>query len=132
MGTLEGNQHHLGSLCIRVMLERLGWDVYYLGADVPIEDFGIIQRGREANLVCISLTPPATAGDVARSVRMLGEFYDPSHPYALALGGAVPSDINPELLQGPFTSLEIFNQCAAFRDALETGFVPTVGVRRSA
>jgi excisionase family DNA binding protein len=122
VGAMEGNQHHLGSLCIRLLLERLGWEVFYLGPDVPVEEFAVVQRGRDAALVCISLPPVAQAGDVARAVRILGEFYDPAHPYALALGGSVPVDMDPALLDGPFVGAQCFGSCASVREAIEAGF----------
>ena len=122
VGTMEGNQHHLGSLCVRLMLERMGWEVYYLGPDVPVEDFAVIQRGREATLACISMPPMAAPGDLARAVRILGEFYDPSHPYALAFGGSVPEDQAADLLRGPFQDAQVFGSCAGFRDAVQAGF----------
>ncbi len=107
VGTMEGNQHHLGSMCVRILLERRGWEVFYLGPDVPIEDFGVVQRGRSAELVCISLAPPTAAGDVARAVRVLEGLYDPTQPYALALGGELRGDVDRALLAGPFRDLEI-------------------------
>ena len=116
VGTLEGNQHHMGSMCVRILLEALGWKVHYLGPDVPLEDFAVVQRGREADLVCISLTPPATGGDVARAVDTLGRFYDRSRPYALAFGGALPPGVDEELLDGPFADCDIFSSCRGFRE----------------
>lgn len=129
VGTLEGNQHHLGALTVRVLLERLGWDVCYLGPDVPIEDFGALQRSRDATLVCISLPPPAAAGDAARVVRVLGETYDASRPYALALGGSFEDDVDGALLSGAFTSVETFAGCRVFAEALVEGFVPQPAAR---
>jgi len=126
VGTMEGNQHHLGSLCVRLLLERLGWDVYYLGPDVPVEDFAVIQRGRDASLVCISLPPMAQAGDVARAVRVLGEFYDPSHPYSLGLGGAVPPEMDASVLSGPFQDLRLFGSCVSLREALQEDFATSL------
>ena len=126
VGTLEGNFHHLGSLCVRLLLERLGWEVYYLGPDVPIEDFGVIQRGREASLVCLSLTPPAAAGDVARAIRILGGSYDRSRPYALAFGGQVQGAVDDSILQGPFVGSEVFPSCESLRMAIESGFAGSV------
>ncbi|MEQ9570445.1 MAG: helix-turn-helix domain-containing protein, partial [Longimicrobiales bacterium] len=35
VGSMEGDRHNLGGLCVRLVLERAGWDVYFLGADVP-------------------------------------------------------------------------------------------------
>ena len=124
VGTLEGNQHHLGALTVRVLLERLGWDVCYLGPDVPIEDFGALQRSREATLVCVSLPPPAAAGDAARVVRVLGETYDASRPYALAIGGSFHDEVDVALLTGAFASVGTFSGCHALEAALTGDFVP--------
>ncbi|HKJ03811.1 MAG TPA: hypothetical protein VJ997_15195, partial [Longimicrobiales bacterium] len=131
VGTMEGNQHHLGSLCVRLLLERLGWEVYYLGPDVPVEDFAVIQRGRQASLACISMAPMAPPGDLARAVRILGEFYDPASPYALAFGGSVPDEQMADLLQGPFEDARVFGSCVDFRQAIQAGFgAPAVGSLR--
>ena len=124
VGTLEGNQHHLGALVVRVALERRGWDVCYLGPDVPVEDFAAMQRSRDAALVCVSLPPPAAGGDVSRVARVLGERYDASRPYALAIGGQFDAEVDPSLLTGAFTSVDTFGTCAAFEEALERGFAP--------
>lgn len=124
VGTMEGNRHHVGSLCVRLLLERLGWDVYYLGGDVPVEEFAVIQRGRDASLVCVSVPPGAQMGDIGRALRILTEFYDPSRPYALAVGGGIPRGL--EALPGPFAAGRAFASCAALREALLEGFAPTL------
>ena len=121
VGSTEGNQHHLGSLCVRVLLERKGWEVYYLGPDVPVEDFGAIQEGRGAGLVCISLTPPATTGEVARLVRILSEFYDAEHPYTLALGGSLASPVDPDATEGPFERVDMYGSCTELEMSLDQG-----------
>ncbi len=122
IGTLEGNLHGLGSLCVRLFLESEGWRVYYLGPDVPAEDFALIQRGREATLVCISAPPEATAGTLARTVRSLSALYDPSRPYALAFGGSSIDTTASDALEGPFDNVGIFPSCATLGDALAAGF----------
>lgn len=122
VGSVEGNQHHLGALAVRVLLERLDWDVLYLGPDVPIEDFALIQKSRGAGLVCVSMPPPAAVGDVARVVGVLREYYDVSQPYALALGGAVPDAVDDDVLDGPFHAVGLFDRCVTFADALTSGW----------
>ena len=59
-GSHGGGHHDLGAQAVRVLLEREGWKVYYLGADVPVEEFAEIQRAQGATLVCISLSPRRT------------------------------------------------------------------------
>jgi excisionase family DNA binding protein len=130
VGTMEGNQHHLGSMCVRILLEQRGWEVFYLGPDVPIEDFGVVQRGRSADLVCISLTPPAAAGEVARAVRVLSGLYDETQPYTLALGGSIRGEVDPAVLQGPFREVAIHDSLASLSDHLDRVARGSVGARR--
>jgi excisionase family DNA binding protein len=111
VGTLEGNQHHLGTLCVRILLERRGWQVHYLGPDVPVDDFGVIQKGRGAQMVCISLGPEHTVGDVSRSVTLLASLYDRSRPYDLVFGGAPRGTPHDGFLSGPFRSVRILDSC---------------------
>jgi excisionase family DNA binding protein len=105
VGSMEGDHHELGGQAVRIVLEREGWRVYYLGGDVPLEDFAAIQTAQLASLVCISFSPRNTLPDLQRAVRVLGEFYRPRYPYALALGGSLP-DIDPARLgHGPFGAM---------------------------
>lgn len=122
LGSMEGDRHHIGSLCARLLLERRGWEVYFLGADVPVEDFAAIQRSRNAGLVCVSFAPPNTAADMKRCVRILGEFYERSHPYALALGGDLSEQPFLDDLEIPFLDLGMYGSMADFDAALGDGF----------
>jgi methanogenic corrinoid protein MtbC1 len=107
VGTMEGDHHDLGAQAVRVLLERDGWRVYYLGADVPIEEFGEIQRAQGADLVCISFSPKNNPPDLQRAIRVLREFYRPDSPYALGLGGSL-GGFSPEMLpETPFRALSI-------------------------
>jgi methanogenic corrinoid protein MtbC1 len=107
VGTMEGDHHDLGAQAVRVLLEREGWRVYYLGADVPVEEFADIQRAQGAALVCISFSPKNTPPDLLRAIRVLAEFYRPESPYALGLGGSVGEIPQEMLRENPFTSLAI-------------------------
>lgn len=105
VGATEGDQHDLGAQAVRILLEREGWRVYYLGANVPLEEFAAIQVAQVATLVCVSFSPRNALPDLQRAVRVLEEFYRPQHPYALALGGSL-GDIGPiQLGSGPFEAL---------------------------
>jgi methylmalonyl-CoA mutase cobalamin-binding subunit len=120
VGTLEGNHHQLGALCIRLLLERSGWQVFYPGADVPVEDFGVIQMSRDASLVCISLPPAGSLGDVDRSLGVLRHYYDRARPSSVVFGG--PSlTLEGVIDEGPFEEIVFMQQCTAMREALERG-----------
>lgn len=117
VGAMEGNEHHLGSLCIRLLLERLGHDVVYLGPNVPVEEFATAQRARKADLVCISVMPPGTPADMARCIRVLQNFYRADSPFALLLGGSTVDASGAGIVMGgghPFRDLEIFGSSGAF------------------
>ncbi len=122
VGAMEGDRHHLASLCLRIILERRGWNVFYLGADVPVEDFAAIQSARSASLVCVSFAPPNTGADMQRCVRILSEFYTPGKGWSLALGGEVGSHPELDPLALPFTDFRIFDSMGEFSPALDAGF----------
>lgn len=125
VGAMEGDRHHLASLCLRIMLERRGWHVYYLGADVPVEDFAALQSQHRAELVCVSFAPPNTGADMQRCVRILSEFYDEAHPWTLVLGGGVHP--LPEIDVTPFSEFRIFTSLSDFGVALEEGLAHPEG-----
>ncbi len=115
VGAMEGDQHHIGALCIRVILERMGWRVVYLGPDVPVEEFSGTQLDQGASLVCVSFSPPHNAADIRRALRILGQFYRSEKPFALAVGGSgviEPSEIL--LPDGPFAGQEVFRSTSDF------------------
>jgi excisionase family DNA binding protein len=107
VGAMEGDHHDLGALAVRVLLEREGWKVYYLGADVPVEEFAEIQRAQGASLVCISFSPKNSLPDLQRAVRVLEEFYRPQYPYFLGLGGSLTGISDQSVPTGPFLDRSI-------------------------
>lgn len=126
LGAMEGDRHNLGALCIRLALHRMGWKVFYLGADVPVEDFAAMQKGQNADLVAVAFAPPNTGADMKRCVRILSEFYDPSHPYALALGGDLSDRPDLSDIRVPFTEIGMFGSVRSFTEALVEGFAAEV------
>lgn len=125
VGTIEGNHHQIGALCVRLLLEREGWEVYYPGPDVPVEDFGVIQMSREASLVCISLPPSGTIGDVSRTLEILAEFYDRARPYSVVFGGASYLGLEGNVNDGPFESVSFLQQCRTLKEAITDGLART-------
>lgn len=120
VGSMEGDRHSLGGYCTRLILETEGWEVVYLGADVPVEDFASVQKARSASLVGVSFAPPTTAADMRRCVRILSEFYDPDYPYSLVLGGGIGDDADFDE-DAPFLRLDAFASIGDFRSALLAG-----------
>jgi excisionase family DNA binding protein len=122
VGAMEGDRHSLATHCLRVSLEQLGWEVYFLGADVPVEDFAAMQSARGADLVAISFAPPSTGADMKRCIRILSEFYDPAHPFSLALGGVPADSVDLMDPKPPFRELSVFQSITQFARAVESGF----------
>lgn len=121
-GAMEGDHHDLGAQAVRSILEREGWKVYYLGPNVPVEEFAAVQRAQLASLVCISFSPSNTLPDLQRAVTVLAEFYRPGTPYALALGGTLV-DVVPEFLEAEvFQDLSFFRSAADFQDWLRAPY----------
>ena len=102
-------------------IERLGWTVFYPGPDVPIAGFSVIQMSHEASLVCISLPPGGTMGDVSRTLDVLGQTYNRARPYAIAFGGPSHVSLEGETREGPFESVSFFQECSSLRRAIEQG-----------
>ncbi len=119
VGSIEGDHHDLGAQAIRSVLEREGWKVYYLGPNVPVEEFGNVQRAQVADLVCISFSAKSALPDLQRATRVLGRFYEPRTPYALALGGPL-GDISPEDLgEGPYEEISVSTSAQEFQSWLQ-------------
>lgn len=118
VGSMEGDHHDLGAHGIRTLLERAGWRVYFLGPNVPAQDFAEIQRSQGADLLCISCSPNRTIGDVRRAATILGSRLDPAYPYRLVFGGSLLGIIGEDLPSEPFRSLDFFSSSSAFVDWL--------------
>ena len=92
VGAAEGEFHALGAQAVRAILEGDGWKVYYLGSNVPLEDFAKIRVAQAADLICISFSSRASKPDLIRTIETLEERQRLGSPHALALGGPVRRD----------------------------------------
>ncbi len=120
VGCNEGNSHDISAHAIRIILEQEGWHVIFLGADVPASEFAKMQVRHNAQLLCISFVTANMIATAARTKEILAKFYDPSHPYHLALGGQTfPEDASISLAPAPFTSLQIYQSTGDFNGWLQ-------------
>jgi excisionase family DNA binding protein len=87
VGCSEGCHHEIGALMARILLQRAGWSVTYLGANVPFEEIAGIQELERAQLLCVSFVTPLGAGDVRRCLKVLNALRQPAAPYRLVVGG---------------------------------------------
>lgn len=115
VGSLQGNRHEVGATMVRLVLEQAGWNVIYLGADVPFFDLMWQQRETGSSLVCVSLSPPQVASDALRLASVLGASYRADSPFRLAFGGAPMSSADPAMFGGmPFASCATFSSLKEF------------------
>ncbi len=88
VGCVRGEVHELGALMVRLLLEAEGWQVVYLGLNVPTEDLAAQQRKHHATLLCVSMMPPMGWAEAQTLMHLLDRMSDPAHPYRLAIGGS--------------------------------------------
>ena len=104
VGCGREEEHEIGALMARLVLEMNGWRVIYLGLNVPTEEFAKQQIENEAGLVCISMMPPQGARDVHHIFQLLNQVYDRRHPYRLAFGGGAVAHIDQLNVKGSVIS----------------------------
>lgn len=86
LGCTRGEVHELGALMVRLLLENKGWQVVYLGLNVPTEEFDSQQIKHRAALVCVSLMPPMGRTEAFTLINLLDRMRDPNQPYRLVVG----------------------------------------------
>ncbi|HEX8431766.1 MAG TPA: cobalamin-dependent protein, partial [Longimicrobium sp.] len=87
--------HEMGALLAAVSAAAAGWQITYLGADVPAEEIAGAARQKNAALVALSVVNPGSELDFAEELRMLRANLPPG--VGVLLGGA-GACIAPELL----------------------------------
>lgn len=114
LGCGREEEHELGALMARLVLESQGWTVIYLGLDVPTEEFAKQQVKHEAALVCISMMPPRGERDVHHIYNLLDRVYDRRHPYRLAFGGGAVANIENFKVHGSIPDVRVFKTMKDF------------------
>jgi MerR family transcriptional regulator, light-induced transcriptional regulator len=61
VGCAPSERHDVGALIFGVMLRQQGFNVIYLGQDVPIEDIAKAARHEHPAMICLSASSPSTA-----------------------------------------------------------------------
>lgn len=80
------NRHELGALLAASLGLELGWEVLYLGADLPAEEIAAAAVQRRARAVFLSLIYPAGDPAVAAQIELLRRLLGPE--VGLLAGGA--------------------------------------------
>jgi methanogenic corrinoid protein MtbC1 len=88
-----GEDHEIGLLVLAILLSRRGWQIVYLGANVPAADLVRAVTEIEPDLVCLSAASPAVVTEVVGIVSRLRAEVPVPPPVALG-GSAVTSGLS--------------------------------------
>jgi methanogenic corrinoid protein MtbC1 len=94
VGCAPHERHEVGALIFAVMLRQAGYNVVYLGQDIPIEDVIEAALHEHPAMLCLSASNPTTALSL-RSVQLLLDKAAP--PVPLFGYGGRAFDLDPEL-----------------------------------
>lgn len=86
VATPAGERHVNGALSIAALAAVSGWNVIYLGADLPADDIASAARSADAGLVALSLTQTSDLRRTTDEVRRVREALPPS--VAIWVGGS--------------------------------------------
>jgi MerR family transcriptional regulator, light-induced transcriptional regulator len=114
VGCAEGCYHEIGGLMSRIILQKHGYEVTYLGPNSPFEEVAGIQEIEEAKIVCLSFVPPLNASDMRRCLKVMGALYNPLKPYTLVVGGAASEMGGHENTPGPFQLVKAISSIDGF------------------
>jgi methanogenic corrinoid protein MtbC1 len=67
-----GERHEIGLLMLSVLMRADGWQVAYLGADVPLADAVSLAERIRANALCFSASMPEAAATLSDGLETLG------------------------------------------------------------
>lgn len=95
VSSVEGDQHFIGAQAVADFLVVDGWEVDFLGADVPTDHLVPFARAKRAHLVCVSVSLNSLVTTAARLVAELRKL--PDAPKILVGGAAFVT--NPSLLE---------------------------------
>ena len=95
VSSVEGDQHFIGAQAIADFLSVDGWEVDFLGADVPTDHLVPFSKARGANLVCVSCS---LNGLVPVATKLVHELRKLNPSPKIIIGGAA-FIMNPELVE---------------------------------
>jgi hypothetical protein len=93
VSSVEGDQHFIGAQAVADFLSVDGWEVDFLGADVPTDHLVPFSKARGAHLVCVSCSLNGLVPVAAKLVHELKKL----NPAPKVIVGGAAFIINPEL-----------------------------------
>ncbi|MDX2473142.1 MAG: MerR family transcriptional regulator [Candidatus Krumholzibacteria bacterium] len=88
IATPSGQYHELGALLAASVVLEKGWEVLYLGRDLPAEDIAAAVRSRGAKAVLLSLVFPLADATIIAELRHLHQLVGPDLPIIVGGQGA--------------------------------------------
>jgi methanogenic corrinoid protein MtbC1 len=120
VGCMRGQMHEIGAIMIRLLLIQAGWDVIYLGQDVPTEEFHSQAVKHAADLICISVALPRGEAEANDAISLLSTLSsDRKGPgFKLVVGGPMLPDEPSVESNGSISEVRFFKRSRAFQDWL--------------
>lgn len=94
---VEGDRHMVGGLTFADLLRFEGWDVDYLGADMPIDDLYALVESTRPQLLGLSVTIPENLDSARRTVEKVKS--NGFSPTVVVGGGALTKQESRDLLE---------------------------------
>jgi DNA-binding transcriptional MerR regulator/methylmalonyl-CoA mutase cobalamin-binding subunit len=85
--TPAGQRHEFGALLAAAAAAEMGWNVTYLGPNLPAEEMAVAVRQKAARVVALSIVYPADDHSIGEELRKLRRFVGPE--IAIIVGGRV-------------------------------------------
>lgn len=95
--TPAGQNHELGALMAATVADEVGWDVYYLGPNLPAEEIAAAVRQLNAKAVALSVIYRDGESHVIEEMRRLRRLLDPAIP--VFVGGRAATTIRDRLVE---------------------------------
>jgi methanogenic corrinoid protein MtbC1 len=95
--TPAGQNHELGALMAAAVAEEIGWDVHYLGVNLPAEEIAAAVRQIGARAVALSLSFRENDGIIIEEMRRLRSLVDSRVP--IFVGGRAAMAMRDRLLE---------------------------------
>lgn len=95
VATPIGQQHELGALIAAVTAASLGWEVIYLGSNLPAEEIAAVIQEKKAQAVLLSIVYPASDPQLKNELYRLRQMTDKN--LTLLVGGRAVHSYLPTL-----------------------------------
>jgi len=91
-GTVQGDIHSIGIEMVCTLLVAAGFDVHYLGIDIPAEKFVAAVRETNADIVALSALLTVTSAEDKKVIQLLSESGLRDQVKVMVGGGAINAD----------------------------------------